>query len=87
VDDGGLHASETVLNAREAGETGRRIAAPDILPATIQHANGTLYASGLAFSLEEERQPKIWKSRVTSGEERLIATMPGTLFALFRKGG
>jgi hypothetical protein len=41
----------------------------------------------VALSLEEERQPKIWKSRVTNGEERLIATMSGTLFALSKKGG
>jgi hypothetical protein len=53
----------------------------------IQHPNRTLYASVFAFSLEEQRQPKIWKSRVTNGEERLMATMSGTLFSLFEKGG
>ena len=56
-----------------------------VLPTTIQHPNGALYASGFALSLEEERQPKIWKSRVTNAEERLIASMSGTLFALFEK--
>jgi uncharacterized damage-inducible protein DinB len=40
---------------------------------------------GFALSLEEERQPKIWKSRVTNCKERLIATMSVTLFALFEK--
>jgi len=34
-----------------------------VLPATIQHPNGTLYVSGLALLREEERHPKIWKSR------------------------
>jgi len=58
---------------------------PDVRPSTIQHPYGRLYASGFAFSLGEERQPKIWKTRVTNGEERLIATMSSTLLALFEK--
>jgi len=60
-------------------ETSPRTLECDVLPTTIQYPNGTLYASGFALSLEEERQPKIWKSRVANGEEQLIATIPGTL--------
>ena len=69
------------------GRLAEGLPAPGVLPTTIQHPNGTLYASGFAFSLEEERQPQIWKSRATNGEERPIATMSGTLFALFEIGG
>ena len=47
---------------------------PDVLLST-QHSNGTLYASGFALSLEEGGQPKISKSRVMNGEDRLIATI------------
>jgi len=67
------------------GRLAEGLPTPDVQPTTIQHPKGTLYASGFALSLEEEQQPKIWKSRVTNGEERLIATMSGTLFALFEK--
>jgi len=67
------------------GRLAQGLPTPGVLPTTIQHPNGTLYASGFALSLEEERQPKIWKSRVTNAEERLIASMSGTLFALFEK--
>src|ERR1700733_7711019 len=67
------------------GRLAEGLPTPDVQPTTIQHPKGTLYASGFALSLEEERQPKIWQSRVTNGEERLIATMSGTLFALFEK--
>jgi hypothetical protein len=69
------------------GRLAEGLSTPDVVPTTLQHPNETLYASGFAFSLEEERQPKIWKSRVTNGEERLIATMSGTFFAVFEKGG
>jgi len=50
---------DQILNTRETWETDRRIADSRPLATTIQHPNGTLYASGFAFSLEEERQPKI----------------------------
>ena len=59
--------ADQILNAREAGETGEGLPTADVLPTTIQHPNGTLYAGGFASQLEEERRPKIWKSRVTNG--------------------
>ena len=41
------------------GRLAEGLPTPDVVPTTIQHPNETLYASGFAFSLEEERQPKI----------------------------
>jgi hypothetical protein len=78
--------ADQILNAWEAGETGRRIADCRRAADHDSACERSIVTSGFALSLEAERQPQIW-NRVTNGEERPIATMSGTLFALFEIGG
>jgi hypothetical protein len=77
--------ADQILNAREAGETGRRIADPRRPAGHDSASERNVVRQWFCALAGRGTQTKIWKSRVTNSEERLIATMSGTLFALFEK--